>query len=146
MEHKPNVSQNASPNVQLSKGILEMKFMKKSKEKALKQLEDEESRKLYSKEISEEMKRTGNIVFIETSVFNCKNMVEGRFSFGGMNPDIEKLMANDYVDMLNQIEESKEKDITDIEMAKGYSSVVETMQKKFNKKTKKKFMKPSSDI
>ncbi|KAK9888754.1 hypothetical protein WA026_000979 [Henosepilachna vigintioctopunctata] len=141
MEEKPNTTQN----VNLTKGTLEMKFMKKSKDKVLKLLEDEESREIYSKEITEEMKRAGNIVFIETSIFNCKKMIEGRLSFGGMNPEIEKLMTKDS-QRLDEIERSKEKDISDIEMAKGYSSVVETMQNKFLKKSKKKFKKPSADI
>lgn len=139
-----------TPNqdVQLSKGILEMKFMKKTKEKVEKELDDKEGQTMYSNEITEEMRRTGNLVFITTSIVNCKNLIDGRLSFGGMNQDIEKLMANDYAKILEQEEKRKEKDVTDVEMAKGYSTLVDNMSKKFkNKKskTKNKFLKPSTN-
>ncbi|KAJ8920800.1 hypothetical protein NQ315_004941 [Exocentrus adspersus] len=115
----------------LSKGILEMKFMKKTKEKVQKEMEDAEGQAMYSSEITNEMRRNGNLVFIETSITSCKNLIDGRLSFGGMNPEIEKMMANDYFRLLEVEEKRKEKDITDIEMAEGYSSLVNTMGKKF---------------
>ncbi|XP_044750288.1 M-phase phosphoprotein 6 [Coccinella septempunctata] len=146
METKPDIKELLSCSTQLSKGVLEMKFMKKSKETALKQLQAEESRRIYSEEITEGMKKTGNTVFLETSISNCKGLIEGRLSFLGANPEIEKMMANEFGDKLNEIESNKDKDVTDFEMAKSLSSVTETIQKKFQKKAKRKFMKPSSDI
>nr|CAH7745081.1 unnamed protein product [Callosobruchus chinensis] len=133
--------------IKLSKAILEMKFMKKTKEKVQKEKEDAEGQAMYSGEITEEMRRTGNLVFVSTSIANCKNLIDGRLSFGGMNPEIEKLMANDYGMQLEEEEKRKEKDITDVEMADGYSTVVKTVEKKFSKSNKhkfknKKFMKP----
>lgn len=139
--------------VGLSKTILEMKFMKKTKEKVQKEIEDAEGQAMYSNEITEEMRRSGNLVFIETSITNCKNLIDGRLSFGGMNPEVEKLMANDYIKLLEAEEKRREKDITDVEMAQGYSSVVDTIGKKFSTKQskqkhrfkKKVFVKPANE-
>lgn len=133
-------------NIKLSKGILEMKFMKKTKEKV--ENEDAEGKAMYSNQVTEEMKRSGNLVFIATSITDCKNLVDGRLSFGGMNPDIEKLMANDYNKLIETEEKKKEKDVPDIEMAQGYSTLVESIGKKFksnkpkSKNKNRKFLKP----
>lgn len=123
-----------------------MKFMKKTKEKVEKLADDLEGNQMYTNEITDEMRRTGNIVFVSTSIVNCKNLIDGRLSFGGMNPEIEKLMSNEYAKLLEEQERKKEKDITDTEMAEGYSTLVDTIGKKFNKdkksKSKKKFIRP----
>ncbi|CAH0557033.1 unnamed protein product [Brassicogethes aeneus] len=132
--------------VTLSKSILDMKFMKRTKERVLKEVDDAEGKAMYSNEITDEMKKAGNIVFVDTSLSNCKDLIDGRLSFGGMNPEVEKLMANDYAKRVEQIEKKKEKDVTDEEMAKGYSTVVNTISKKFqNKKNRKGFVKPSEE-
>lgn len=140
-----------SSHVNLSKNILEMKFMKKTKERVAKENEDAEGRAMYSDQITEEMKEVGNLIFISTSITNCKNLIDGRLSFGGMNPEIEKLMSKDYNKLLEAEERKKEKDVTDVEMAEGYSSLVNTMDKKFhsnkNKTSfkRKKFQKPEDE-
>lgn len=129
----------------LSKSILEMKFMKKTKERVEKEEEDAEGQAMYSKEITEKMRNSGHLIFIESNISQCKDLLDGRLSFGGMNPEIEKLMSNDYVKKFEASEKSKEKDVSDVEMAKGYSTVVDTMNNKFkskNQRNKKKFMKP----
>lgn len=134
-----------SKRVKLSKAILEMKFMKKTKERVEKEEEDAEGQAMYSKEITEQMKKAGHIIFIESSIFHCKGLIDGRLSFGGMNPEVEKLMSNDHIKKLDAAEKNKEKDISDAEMAKGYSSLVNTMDNKFKKKrirNKNKFLKP----
>lgn len=130
--------------VQLSKTILDMKFMKRTKDRVQKEVEDAEGQAMYANQITEQMRKSGNIVFIETSIGNCKNLIDGRLSFGGMNPDVEKLMSDKYLKTLESEEKLKEKDITDIEMAKGYSTLVDTMGKKFQKRQRsnKKFMRP----
>lgn len=136
-----------SKKVKLSKGVLDMKFMKKTRERVQKEAEDAEGQAMYSQEITEDMKKSGNIIFMDTSIMNCKDLVEGRLSFGGMNPEIERIMAETYNKRLGEVEKLKEKDITDVEMAKGYSSLHETMGKKFQPKSQrnsKKFMKPQS--
>lgn len=139
--------------VQLSKQILDMKFMKRTKDRVRKEEEDAEGQAMYSNQITEQMRKSGNVVFIETSISNCKNLIDGRLSFGGMNPDIERLMSDKYVKAIEEAERSKEKDVQDIDMAQGYhSSLVDTMGKKFQNKRQysnrhsnrhsKKFMKP----
>lgn len=132
----------------LSRAVLEMKFMKKTKERVEKEEDDAEGEAMYSGEITEEMKQSGNITFIETSIANCRNLIEGRLSFGGMNPEIEKLMSDDYTKKLEEAEKKKEKDVSDVEMAKKYSTLVDTLGKKFQNKNnrtwnKKKFMRPA---
>lgn len=128
-----------------------MKFMKKTKEKVEKELDDAEGQAMYSDQITDEMRKTGNLVFISTSMTICKNLVDGRLSFGGMNPEIEKLMEKDYNKLIGEEEAKKEKDIGDAEMAKGYSTLVETVGKKFQsrqntpKQKQRKFKKPNID-
>ncbi|EFA03339.1 M-phase phosphoprotein 6 [Tribolium castaneum] len=135
--------------VQLSKSILDMKFMKRTKERVLKEQEDAEGKAMYSNEITDEMKKSGTIVFTETSIFNCRNLIEGRLSFGGMNPEIEKLMSNDYTRKKQEVEKRKETDVSDAQMAQEYSTLVNTMANKFSGKknrNKRKFIKPSEDF
>jgi len=139
--------------VKLSQSILDMKFMKKTKEKFTKDQEDAESKEMYSNQITDEMKKDGNIIFREASITFCKGLIDGRLSFGGMNPDIEKMMENDYNKLLNEAEKRKEKDVTDEEMAKGtFSSAKESstlnklISNKFKtKKRKREFKKPSTN-
>ncbi|XP_018336520.1 M-phase phosphoprotein 6 [Agrilus planipennis] len=135
-------------NAKLSRAVLDMKFMKKTKERVLKEEENAEGQLMYSNEITEEMKAAGNTLFVETTLVYCKDLVEGRLSFGGMNPVIEKIMKEEYTKKLEDSDKAKEKDVSDIEMAKGYSTVVDTIGKKFHDKRnryKKKFIKPSDD-
>lgn len=120
--------------------------MKRTKERVEKEEENAEGEAMYSKEITEKMRSTGNIVFLETNISNCKNFVNGRLSFKGMNPEIEKLMSNRDIKQIEEAEKAKEKEISDVEMAKGYSSLVDTMNKKFSNKkqnNKNKFVKPA---
>lgn len=139
------------PNVKLSKAILEMKFMKKTKEKVEKENEDAEGQAMYSDQITDEMRKSGNLVFITTSITNCKNLVDGRLSFGGMNPEIQKYMEKDYNKLLADEDTKKEKEVTDVEMAEGYSTLVDTVGKKFQGKQNhgkykhKKFKKPNNE-
>ncbi|XP_076275758.1 M-phase phosphoprotein 6 [Rhynchophorus ferrugineus] len=132
--------------VKLSKAILEMKFMKKTKEKVAKEEENAESREMYSHEITEEMKKNGNIIFRPASITVCKRLVDGRLSFGGMNPEVEKMMENDYNKRYTEAEKKKEKDITDEEMAIQHSTVA-TISNKFKSKRNrnKKFQKPRDE-
>lgn len=120
----------------LSKAILDMKFMKKTKERVQKEEEDAEGQIMYANEITEEMRKSGNIMFVETSIFNCKGLMEGRLSFGGMNPDIENYMAAIYNSKLEEINKQMGMDVSDTEMAKEYS-LVNTMAKKFTDKKKR---------
>lgn len=78
----------------LPKAILDMKFMKKSKEKYEKELENTRGYDdMYSHIISDKMRQaTGNYI-VENSFIFCDQLIQGRVSYKGMNPEIEKLMA-----------------------------------------------------
>lgn len=75
---------------------------------------------------------------MEPSYFRCAGLIEGRLSFKGMNPEIERLMALE--EGVKKIEETphNETDVTDLEMAKYHSSLVKTMASKFAPKRQKK--------
>lgn len=137
----------AQDKVKLSKSILDMKFMKKTKVRVEQEEDDAQGQAMYSDQITPQMRQSGSITFVETSISNCLNLIEGRLSFQGMNPDIEKLMSNEDIKKIEAAEKRKEKEVSDVEMAKGYSTVVDTMGGKFkNKNTrhkKNKFMKPA---
>lgn len=135
----------AGNKVKLSKSILDMKFMKKTKVRVEQEEDDAQGQAMYSNEITPQMRQSGTVIFVETNISNCKNLIEGRLSFKGMNPEIEKLMSNEDIKRIESAEKRKEKDISDVEMAKGYSTLVDTMGSKFKSKNKhkKKFLKPA---
>lgn len=111
----------------LSKTVLDMKFMKKTKLRVEQEEEEAQGRAVYSNRITDKMKQNrGNIVFVETTISNCKNLIEGRLSFKGMNPTVEKLLANEDLRKLELAKKQKEKDISDVELAKGYSLLADT--------------------
>lgn len=136
---------------QLSGAILDMKFMKKSKERVEKEQDDAEGNAMYSNDITDQMRRGQSFAIFEVSINNCKDLIEGRLSFGGLNQDVQRLMQDEYSKRIQKIEKEKEVEISDLEMAKRYNPAVETMGKKFNEKKinkqnhKRKFMKPSDD-
>lgn len=84
----------ANKKPQLPKSVLDMKFMKKTKDRIEKELENTQDHdSLYSNIITEEMRHaTGNFISESSFVF-CEDLIEGRLSFKGMNPEIERLMA-----------------------------------------------------
>uniref|UniRef100_U5ESH4 Putative cytoplasm n=1 Tax=Corethrella appendiculata TaxID=1370023 RepID=U5ESH4_9DIPT len=122
----------------LSKFILEMKFMKKTKEKVEKEEDDAEGRALYSSEITDKMLHGQSNFIIEPSFVPCENLIEGRVSYRGMNPEIERIMeieryGEQQVKERERLEREKEmtKDVSDKDMAKFYGSIVKTMEKKY---------------
>merc|ERR1712071_31501 len=76
----------------LSKNLLEMKFMKRTKEKTEKELEDEERQTTFANEITSAMLSHGSNFIMENSYVVCENLSFGRMSFKGANVEIEKLM------------------------------------------------------
>lgn len=68
-----------------------------------------------------------------------ENLVFPRRSYGGLNPALEKIMAE--IDGVPEEAVSgdlaDDRDVTDREMAEHYGSLVETMGKKFTKKRKR---------
>jgi len=89
----------------------------------------------------------------------CENLIDGRLSFLGMNPEIERIMQLEQE--ANDLKVArKEKDVSDYEMASRYNTLVGTINRRFSSKrdhrnqqecdneqtTKKfKFLKPSYD-
>lgn len=142
----------------LSKSILEMKFMKKSKEKVYQEQEEEEGKAIFASEVTEAMRMGGGRFIVEPSFVPCEDLIIGRLSYSGMNPEIERLMDLEKREKNPRPKEKAkpEADVSDAEMAERYSSLVGTMGNKFksNKsksgseqppRKKAKFLKPSDD-
>lgn len=127
----------------LSKGLLDMKFMKKTKDSLEKEADDAVGTALYSHEVTDSMKKKGELIFMDASMSSCKNLMEGRLSFGGMNPDIERYMQTEYNKKMEEIEKAKEKDVSDADMAKQ-TALSSNIGKKFQSKNQRKFLKPES--
>ncbi|XP_055597981.1 M-phase phosphoprotein 6-like [Uranotaenia lowii] len=133
---------NKMNKVKLSKGILEMKFMSRTREKLEKEKDDEEGRALYKNEITDKMLHESSKYIIETSYVPCEDLIEGRVSYGGMNPEIERLIELEKNQDMAQLTEKQRAeaaerqkmrtDVPDEEMAEFYSSVVGTIKRKFD--------------
>ncbi|XP_012275386.1 M-phase phosphoprotein 6 [Orussus abietinus] len=132
------MSKSNTSTVTLSKGILEMKFMKKTKEKVEKQLYQEEGEEYFGSHLTTCMKQKSGKFIIEPSYVFCENLIDGRVSFNGMNPEIERLMELEQE--TNQPKAAKEEcDVSDEQMAKCLilskeNSVKEDKTKHKNKK------------
>ncbi|GAB0095480.1 M-phase phosphoprotein 6 [Sergentomyia squamirostris] len=123
-----------SGKAKLSKTILEMKFMKKTRDKVLKAEQSQESSSMYASEITKTM-LTGSNIISEQSYVPCEDLLIGRFSFGGMNPELERLLEKEQAEKINEnLEEEREmiKDVSDDRMALHYSKVNRNFTKKFS--------------
>ncbi|XP_026859103.1 M-phase phosphoprotein 6 [Electrophorus electricus] len=132
-------------STKLSKNLLRMKFMQRGLDADVKKQLEEEEKRIVSDEHwfldLPELKAKESYIVEERSYVPCEDLVYGRMSFKGFNPDVEKLMA-----LMNAPREEKEEDedeknetrmdtdITDEEMARRYGSLVESMKKRFAKK------------
>ncbi|XP_018496915.1 M-phase phosphoprotein 6 isoform X2 [Galendromus occidentalis] len=126
------MSRSSNKNAQLSKNVLEMKFMKRTKEKYEKDLFEAEQKALFSTSVTQEMenKRAKKKRFIqENSFVPCADLVSGRMSFKGRNPWIE-----DEREQPSGEDRGSMGGIQDEEFAERYSSTVDTMSKKFLRK------------
>lgn len=118
---------------------------------------------MYSNEITDKMMIGNEHIIIEPSFMICENLHPcGRFSYGGMNKDVERIMDQEWKSKnlkTEKLEMQKKKemkmDVTDKEMLSYYSSLVQTLGNKFTvHKNKPKpnigppgaFMKPSEDF
>lgn len=129
------------PAVKLSKGILDMKFMKRTKEKVLKEEDDAKSREMYSNEITAKMLSTESRYTIEPSYIFCEDLNDGRFSFRGMNPEIESILQSEKAAKEGKIEQNVKKDVSDEDMKNNYyGNVVKTIERKFQSKSHRKKM------
>ncbi|KAH0564648.1 M-phase phosphoprotein 6 [Cotesia glomerata] len=132
--------------VQLSKSILQMKFMKRTKEKVDKEKFQMEGEEYFENQLTTKMKKESGKYVMESSYVFCEQLVDGRLSFRGMNPEIEKLMEQEN-NLKNLKEEIKrETEVSDEQMAKRFkSSQVKTMGKKFQTKKNRHIRFPSDD-
>lgn len=89
----------------------------------------------------------------------CENLIVGRLSFLGMNPEIERILESEQ--KANDVKKKEnEKDVSDLEMADRYNTLVGTVSRKFStkrnhgnlqeydppqRKKEMKFLKPSCD-
>ncbi|CAH0700639.1 unnamed protein product [Spodoptera exigua] len=113
--------------IQLPKSVLEMKFMKKTRERIEKEIENTQDHgSLYSNIITNEMRSASGNFISESSFIFCETMLEGRLSFKGMNPEIERLMELENADKNEQPSSEMVKDVSDEILAKK--------MEKFNKK------------
>ncbi|KAK3799124.1 hypothetical protein RRG08_051399 [Elysia crispata] len=156
----------ASKNgAQLSKNVLQMKFMQRSVLRMEKEQNEEERQKIIDDEhwaLDLPEYKTKESDFLENQSYSiCEELLFGRQSYQGFNPEIEKLMKVQNAEKEAQKSEQKEKEesVGDQEMAQRYSSLMGIIAKKFSKKrqrssetksqdeeeehSRKKFMKPS---
>jgi len=115
----------------LSKNLLQMKFMKRTKEQQELDIENEERQEMFKNEISDAMRAQGLRFITEPSFAVAENLLFGRLAFNGANPEIEKMMENKRL-RAEEVEEAKrEKDVQDEEMAAHYGNLKGTVAKKF---------------
>jgi len=115
----------------LSKHLLEMKFMKRTKEKVVEEDEEDVRAKMFENEVTAAMKR-GDRFRLESSYVPVEQLLFGRMAFKGMNAEIENMMMQQF----DQEMESRkgETEVSDVEMANRYSGLVATVGSKFAKK------------
>lgn len=123
--------------------------MKRTKEKVQKEEDAAEGRAMYSSEITSAMEHGNNYV-LDSSFVNCADLIVGRFSCGGMNPELERILEKeDQEEILAKAESNRLKkaemikDVSDESMVRHYNSLVKTLGKKFDKFKKRKH--PSGD-
>ncbi|XP_014489214.1 PREDICTED: M-phase phosphoprotein 6 [Dinoponera quadriceps] len=120
--------------ITLSKNILQMKFMKRTKEKVEKQQFQEEGELYFGSRVMTRMKKQSERFIVEPSYAFCEGLVSGRMSFQGMNPVIEKYMESIQQKEKLQEEESQPTDVSDEQMAVQWQRI----KGKFNAMPKRK--------
>nr|XP_013009147.1 M-phase phosphoprotein 6-like [Cavia porcellus] len=131
----------AERKTKLSKNLLRMKFMQRGLDSETKKQLEEEEKKIISEEYwyldLPELKEKESFIIEEQSFLLCEDLLYGRMSFRGFNPEVEKLMLQ--MNAKNKAEEEEEDetvevDVSDEEMARRYETLVGTIGKKFAKK------------
>ncbi|NWU96629.1 MPH6 phase, partial [Upupa epops] len=138
----------------LSKNLLRMKFMQRGLDSQTKKQLEEEEKKIISDEHwyldLPDLKEKESFIIEERSFMPCEDLLYGRMSFKGFNPEIEKLMIQmNSRGKEEEIEEDDkmEADVSDEEMARRqvafydiinvsqqYETLVGTIGKKFMRK------------
>ncbi|XP_044514683.1 M-phase phosphoprotein 6-like [Gracilinanus agilis] len=130
----------ATSKPKLSKKLMRMKFMQRGLDAEIKKQLEEEEKKIISEEHwyldLPELKEKESFIIEEQSFMLCEDLLYGRMSFRGFNPEIEKLMVQ--MNAKHKEEEvedvTMEADVSDEEMARRYETLVGTIGKKFAKK------------
>ncbi|XP_047384770.1 M-phase phosphoprotein 6 [Sciurus carolinensis] len=131
----------AERKTKLSKNLLRMKFMQRGLDSETKKQLEEEEKKIISEEHwyldLPELKEKESVIIEEQSFLLCEDLLYGRMSFRGFNPEVEKLMLQ--MNAKSKAEEEDEDevvelDVSDEEMARRYETLVGTIGKKFAKK------------
>jgi len=117
----------------LSRHLLDMKFMKRTREKNEIQDDEEIRSQMFDSEVTPAMRVEGDRFVLESSYVPIENLKFGRLSFKGMNPEIETIMLEE-ASRDDPISRQMETDVNDQEMAERYSSLVGTIDKKFTTK------------
>ncbi|KAK4324321.1 hypothetical protein Pmani_005037 [Petrolisthes manimaculis] len=118
MDHRPLTKK-------LSRAVLDLKFMKKTKEKTELQEENEERQQLYQNQLQSLHEGADKIVLLSSYV-DCMNFLPPRLSFRGMDPDVEKLNEDKLEGVYKVLKPEKEEvketnvDVTVEEMAAQY--------------------------
>ncbi|XP_076298650.1 M-phase phosphoprotein 6 [Lasioglossum baleicum] len=112
-----------SNKAKLSKSILDMKFMKRTKEKVEKQQFQEEGEEYFGNELTKRMMKDSERFIMEPSYIFCEKLIDGRVSYQGMNPEIEKLMEHEQTKERVAMELKKETDISDEQMVKHWKGM-----------------------
>ncbi|KAM4797594.1 M-phase phosphoprotein 6-like [Urocitellus parryii] len=131
----------AERKTKLSNNLLRMKFMQRGLDSETKKQLEEEEKKIISEEHwyldLPELKEKESVIIEEQSFLLCEDLLYGRISFRGFNPEVEKLMLQ--MNAKNKTEDEDEDeivelDVSDEEMARRYETLVGTIGKKFAKK------------
>ncbi|KAM6225343.1 M-phase phosphoprotein 6 isoform 2-T2 [Rhynchocyon petersi] len=122
----------------LSKNLLRMKFMQRGLDSETKKQLEEEEKKIISEEHwyldLPELKEKESFIIEEQSFSLCEDLLYGRMSFKGFNPEKLMLQMNSKNKTEDTEDEPAELDVSDEEMARRYETLVGTIGKKFTKK------------
>ncbi|KAG6940690.1 M-phase phosphoprotein 6, partial [Chelydra serpentina] len=137
----PGAAMAGEVKTKLSKNLLRMKFMQRGLDLETKKQLEEEEKKIISEEHwyldLPELKEKESFIIEERSFMPCEDLLYGRMSFKGFNPEIEKLMIqmnSRYKREEIEADDTAEADVSDEEMARRYETLVGTIGKKFLKK------------
>ncbi|KZC14294.1 PREDICTED: M-phase phosphoprotein 6 [Dufourea novaeangliae] len=120
-----------SSKAKLSKSILEMKFMKRTKEKVEKQQFQEEGEEYFGNEVTKRMKKESERFIIEPSYIFCEKLIDGRVSYQGMNPEVEKLMEAEEKNKCVLLDIKNDTDISDEQMVEHWKGLRTKIKSKY---------------
>ncbi|XP_015266023.1 PREDICTED: M-phase phosphoprotein 6 [Gekko japonicus] len=123
-----------------------MQFMQRGLDSETKKQLEEEEKKIISKEHwfldLPELKEKETFIIEERSFLPCEDLLYGRMSFKGFNPEVEKLMiqmnSRYKTEEIEEEDNAMEADVSDEEMARRYETLVGTIGKKFLKKRERR--------